>query len=111
MKNIKWFKYKKTHNFEKFLNDYGYILDDVEGFSFDGTKRYNGNILKVYSIWFKDYNVEYFTVVSFKSFNECSRCRLGLNGDKLMKLYKDANVVEYKVKDIWGVKDYSVIEN
>ena len=84
MKNIKYFKYKNMREFEKFLSAYGYILDDVDGFSYIGKKHYHGNVLKVYSIWFKDCREEYFKVVYFKSFNECKLSRLGFNGDKLL---------------------------
>ena len=110
MKNIKFFKYKNTYEFKKFLDAYGYRLKDVEGFSVIGIKRYNGNILKVYSIWFKDCGEEYFKEVSFKSFNECKQSRLGFNGNKMLDLYQSANIVKYKVKDVWGTNDKYVIE-
>ena len=110
MKNIKWFQYKNTREFERFLNAYRYILSDVDGFSYIGKKHYHGNILKVYSIWFKDCSERYFTIVYFKSFNEYRQARLGFNGDKLLMWYNSANVRQYKVKDVWGVKDEYVIE-
>ena len=109
MKNIKQFKYKNTLDFEKFLDEYGYKLKDVKGFSFAGKKQYNGNILKEYFIHFKDGEREYFREVSFKSLNDLHQARLGFKGDKLLDWYQDANVVWYKVKDIWGMDDKYVI--
>ena len=85
MKSIKYFKYKNTYEFEKFLSAARKRLDDVEGFSVIGSKHYRGNILKVYSIWFKDCSEEYFKEVSFKSLNESQKSRLGFNGDKLLR--------------------------
>ena len=111
MKKIKYFKYKNTYEFEKFLREYGYRLEDVEGFSVVGKKHYHGNILKVYSVWFNDCSEEYFKEVSFKSLNESQQSRLGFNGDRLLRWYEDANVRWYKVKDPWGMKDWYVIEN
>ena len=84
MRNIKYFKYKNTLAFEKFLKEYNYKINGVDGFSYIGQKQYHGNIFKVYSIWFKDYGEQYFTIVYFKSFNECNRSRLGFNGEKLL---------------------------
>ena len=85
MKNIKLFKYRNTCNFMGFVTAYGYKLEDVIGFSVIGKKQYRGNVLKVYSIWFKDCEEEYFKVVNFKSFNEYHQSRLGFNGDKLLR--------------------------
>ena len=110
MKNIKYFKYKNTYEFGRFLKAYDYILDDVEGFSVVGTKWYHGNVLKVYFIHFNDGEKEYFKEVSFKSWNERNQSRLGFKGDKLLSWYEDANVRKYKVKDVWGMKDEYVIE-
>ena len=110
MKKIKYFMYKNTYEYEKFLNAYGYRPEDVKGFSVVGSKHYHGNVLKVYSIWFKDYNEEYFKEVSFKSLNESQRSRLGFNGNKLLDWYENANVRLYKVKDVWGMNDKYVIE-
>ena len=96
MKSIKYFKYLNTKQFDAFLNAYGYILDDVKGFSFDEQKQYRGNILKEYCIHFKDGEYEYFKVVYFKSFNEYRQSCLGFNGDKLLDWYEDADVRQYK---------------
>ena len=111
MKSIKWFRYRNTYNFENLLSAYGYILDDVKGFKFVEKKQYHGNVLKLYFICLKDGEEICFTAVYFTDFNECRQSRLGFNGDKLLGWYRDAGIREYKVKDIWGVKDYSVIEN
>ena len=92
MKDIKYFKYKNTYEFERFLSSYDYKLEDVEGFSVIGKRHYNGNVLKVYSIWFKDCSEEYFKVVYFKSFNEYHQSRLGFNGERLLRWYEDADV-------------------
>ena len=109
MKNIKYFKYKNTLDFERFLEAYGYKLSDAVGFSFDEQKQYQGNILKTYCVHFKDGEREYFKEVSFKSLNELQQCKLGFKGDKLLSWYEDANVRKYKVKDIWGMDDKYVI--
>ena len=110
MKNIKYFMYKNTREFEKFLNAYGYRLKDVIGFSFAGQKQYHYNVLKLYNIRFNDGEYEYFKVAFFKNIFECDKARLCVSGDKLSDWYKNANVRHYKVKDIWGLKDKYVIE-
>ena len=102
MKNIKYFKYKNTYNFEKFVKEYGYKLNDVVGFSFSDKQQCHGNILKTYIIYFSDHDHVFFNVVYFKSFNEYHQCRLGFNGNKLLEWYNDANVRKYKVKDIYS---------
>ena len=99
MKNIKLFQYKNTKAFERFLNAYGYKLSDVIGFSFVGQKHYCGNILKEYSIHFKDDEYGYFRVSYFKSFNECNSARLGFKGDKLLSWYEDADIRKYKLNE------------
>ena len=98
MKNIKYFKYKNTNAFERFLSAYGHRLDDVEGFSVIGKKQYRGNVLKVYSIWFKDCDEGYFKVVYFKDFNEYRQARLGFKGDKLLSWFEDSDIRKYKEK-------------
>ena len=109
MKNIKYFKYKNTYEYEKFLNAYGYRPEDVKGFSFAGKEQRNGNVLTEYSIWFNDDEREYFKVVYFSSFNEYHQCRLGFRGEKLLDWWQDADVRKYKVKDVWGMNDEYVI--
>ena len=84
MKSIKCFKYFSKKCFGYFLKKYGYILDDVAGFSFAGQKQYRGNVLKLYNIRFKDGEYEYFKVVTFKNFNEYKQSSLGFNGNKLL---------------------------
>ena len=111
MKNIKYFIYKDTNAFERFLNAYGYRLENVKGFSFAGKKQCCGNILKIYNIRFNDGEYEYFKVVYFSSFNEYHQCRLGFNGEKLLDWWEDANIRKYKVKDVWGMKDEYVIKS
>ena len=83
MKSIKLFKYKDMRAFEEFLSAYEYKLEDVEGFSLVEKKQYFGNVLKEYSVHFKDGEYEYFRVVLFKDFNEYHQSRLGFKGSKL----------------------------
>ena len=85
MKSIKYFKYINKEKFEKFLNAYDHKLEDVKGFVFVEKQQYRGNILKVYSIHFKDGEYEYFKVVYFRSFNEYHQSRLGFNGERLLR--------------------------
>ena len=53
MKDIKYFKYINTKQFNVFLKERGYSLNDVSGFKFSMKFQRNGNILKIYSIYFK----------------------------------------------------------
>ena len=92
MKNIKCFKYKNKEKFNIFLNACGYKIEDVEGFSLEGQKQYRGNVLKVYTIWFKDCHEEYFKVVIFRSFNEYYQSKLGFNGNKLLRWFEDSDI-------------------
>ena len=85
MKNIKHFIYQDTHTFNVFLKEHNYILDDVKGFSLYDKEHYHGNVLKTYSIYFKDGEHVYFSVAIFKSFNEYRQSALGFNGDKLLQ--------------------------
>ena len=103
MKNIKNFKYWYSYEFEKFLKDYGYSLDDVKGFSVSSLKRYHGNILKVYEIHFNDGEYEYFRIAYFKSFNEYNQTWLGFNGNKLLHWYETSAIKLYKLNNeyIW----------
>ena len=102
MNNIKYFKYKKTNAFKRFLSAYGYKLNNVVGFSFVGKKQYHGNILKIYFIHFGDGEKEYFKVVCFKNFNEYNQARLNFSYMKLSNWYGGAWVVKYKTNyDGW----------
>ena len=96
MKSIKCFKYMNTKQFNVFLSDYGYAIDDVIGFNLSSVTCYHGNLLKTYVIHFDDGECEYFSVVYFKSFNEYNQSRLGFNGDKLLEWYNKANTRKYK---------------
>ena len=111
MKKIKYFQYKNTWEFERFLRSYDYKPEDAVGFSVVGLERYRGNILKTYTVYLNDGGKVYFKVVYFKSFNELHQCRLGFKGDKLLDLYEGAAVRWWKVKDIYGIKDWYIIES
>ena len=104
MKNIKCFKYWYSYEFEKVLKDYGYTIDDVKGFSVSSIKRYNGNILKTYKVYVFDGESVYFSIVYFKSFNECNQCRLGLKGDKLLTWYQISQIKHYKLGNEYIIK-------
>ena len=99
MKSINLFKFKGTCQFANFLSSYSYKLDDVKGFSLAGQKQYRGNVLKIYDIWFKDGDYEYFKVVYFKSFNEYRQSRLGFNGNKLLTWFENSEYRAYKLKE------------
>ena len=99
MKNIKFFNYKNTHKFEKFLNEYGYKPADVRGYKFISQKQYHGNVLKLYFICLNDGEEVYFKVVDFKSFNEYNQSRLGVNDEKLLEWYTDSAARRYKTND------------
>ena len=96
MKNIKYFKYINTKQFNVFLSAYGYKLNDVKGFSFVSKKQYNGNVLKVYFIHFNDGEKEYFKEVYFKNFNEYRQSYLGFSNIKLSGWCSSADVRLYK---------------
>ena len=97
MKSIKLFKYWYSYELDRCLKDYGYTVEDVVGFSVSSVKRYHGNILKTYIIYFKDGENVYFIVVYFKSFNECNQSRLGLSGNKLLLWYQISSIKHYKL--------------
>ena len=84
MKSIKYFKYWYSNEFEKFLKDYGYSIDDVKGFSISNIKRYKGNILKTYIVYIYDGESIYFSIAYFKSFNEYNNAWLGFSGNKML---------------------------
>ena len=97
MKNIKYFKYVNTHNFETFLRVYGYTINDAIGFSANYKWCYHGNILKEYIIYLSDHDHIFFKVVWFKSFNEYRQSFLGFNGETLLEWYQNANIIWYKL--------------
>ena len=109
MKNIKYFKYKNTYEYNCFLKDYGYKLSDVKGFSVSSIKQYHNNILKTYKVYFNDGEEIPFKVVYFNSLNEYHQSALGFSGNKLLEWYQNANIVWYKLKDIYGLHDKYVI--
>ena len=80
MKSIKLFKYKNTWEFGRFCG-----LKYAVGFRVVGVDRYQGNVLKEYSILFENGNKKPFKVVFFKNFFECNYSRLGRKGDKLLE--------------------------
>ena len=96
MNNIKRFKYINTKQFNVFLNEYNYKLDDVKGYSLSYKRCYRGNILKQYIIYLSDHDHIFFSVVYFKSYNEYRQSALGFNGDRLLSWYNDANIRKYK---------------
>ena len=96
MKNIKWFKYKNTCEFQDFLNSYDYKLEDVKGFSFDERKQCRGNVLTWYCIHFNDGEKEYFKAVIFESLNEYNQARFGYSCSKLVEWYENADISDYK---------------
>ena len=111
MKSIKYFEYKNTYEFERFLSKRRCWLKDIKGFKFGWKKQYRGNFLKTYIICLKNDRILYFSIASFKSFFERNRAYLGVSGFKLFKWYEIADVVMYKVKDEYGMKDEYVIQS
>ena len=97
MKSIKCFKYKNTFSFEKFLEEYGYTLDDIKGFNVSSIKRYRGNVLKTYIVYAFEGESVYFSVAFFKSFDEYNKTWLGFNGVKLLQWYRKAAIKQYKL--------------
>ena len=97
MKNIKLFKFWYSYEFDRCLKDYGYTIEDVKGYSVSSVKRYHGNILKTYFICLNDGEEVYFSIVYFKSFNECNQSRLGLSGNKLLLWYQISSIKHYKL--------------
>ena len=84
MKNIKCFKYINTYSFERFLRDNGYTLDDISGYSIGWKEQYNGNVLKVYIIYFNFGKYKLFRVLFLKDFNEYEQISSGLKINKLL---------------------------
>lgn len=96
MKNIKCFKYWYSFEFEIFLKDYGYKLDDVKGYNVSSVMCYRGNIFKTYVIYVYDGKSIYFSIAYFKSFDEYNKAWLGFE-DKLLQIYKKAAIKQYKL--------------
>ena len=96
MKNIKCFKYVNENNFNIFLNEYNYSLDDIKGFKLVVKKQYRNNILKVYRIYFNDDVYVYFRVAAFENFNEYRQSSLGFNGYKLLEWWEESHIRMYK---------------
>ncbi len=97
MKDIKSFKYKNTYTFERFLRAYGYSMDDISGYSIGWKEQYNGNVLRVYIIYFNDGKYKRFSVLYLKDVNEYKEISTGLKINKLLMWYDSANIVKYKV--------------
>lgn len=99
MKNIKCFKHVNIKDFDCFLNNYGYKLDNVVGFGLYDKKQYCGNILKTYIIYLNDGEHIYFKVAYFKSFIEFRKRRLEFPNSVLSGWYWFSNVKMYKLND------------
>ena len=99
MKSIKYFKYWYSYEFEKFLKDFGYTIDDVEGFSVSNIKRYSGNILKTYEVHVYDGENVYFSIAYFKSFDDYNKAWLGFSGSKMLEWYQKAIIKLYKINN------------
>ena len=99
MKSIKLFKYWYSYEFERCLKDYGYTIDDVEGFGLSSIKRYRGNILKTYIVYVYDGESVYFSIVYFKSFDEHNKAWLGFSGSKMLEWYQKAIIKLYKLNN------------
>ena len=84
MKSIKLFKYKDTQGFESLLSSYEYKFEDVEGFKLVEQKQCQGNILKLYYIYFNDGEEICFTVANFKDVHEYHQTKLGFKGNRLL---------------------------
>ena len=101
MNNIKSFKYWYSYEFERFLKNHGYTIDDVKGYNVSSVMRYRGNVLKTYVVYVYDGENVYFSVAYFKSFDEYNKAWLGFNGDKLLQWYKKAAIKQYKLNNEW----------
>ena len=103
MKNIKSFKYKNTYSFERFLREYGYTFSDVSGYSVGWKEQYNGNLIRVYIIYFNDGKYKRFSVLYLKSRNEYEQICSGSKINKTLMWYDIANIVKYKYNDSYIV--------
>ena len=104
MKKIRYFKYNGTNEFWRFIGVW-----DAVAFRVVSTERYNGNILKVYSILFENGKEKPFKVVYFKNMPECVDSWWGRKGPKLLEWHNSADIREYKYKDPWdGKKSYVI---
>ena len=96
MKNIKHFKYINTYSFQRFLCKNGYALDDVSGYSIGWKEQHNGNLLRVYVIYFNKGEYKLFSVLYFKNFNEYEEVSSGSKFNKTLSWYDGANIAKYK---------------
>ena len=103
MKNIKHFKYKNTYSFNCFLCECGYSVDDVNGYSVGWKEQYNGNLLRVYIIYFNIGKYKLFRVLFLKDFNEYEQIISCSKINKLLMWYDSANIVRYKRNDKYAI--------
>ena len=97
MKNVKYFKYKDTYNFNLFLKEHNYVIDDVKGFHLSVKRQCRSVMLKVYSFHFKNGGFGCFSVVTFKDYNHLLKTSLGLNGSNTLYWYQKADIKEYQI--------------
>lgn len=96
MKDIKYFKYKNTYSFERFLRDNGYSFDDINGYSTGWKEQYDGNVLRVYVIYFNIGKYKFFKVLYLKDFNEYKQISSSAKINKTLMWYDNANIAKYK---------------
>ena len=99
MKDIKSFKYKNTYSFERFLSSCGYVFSDINGYSIGWKEQSNGNVLKVYIIYFNNGQYKRFSVLFLKNIDEYEQVSSGAKINKTLSWYEDANIVKYKYNE------------
>lgn len=99
MKNIKHFKYKNTNSFGRFLREYGFNLTDVNGYSIGWNEKYDGNVLKVYIIYFNDGKYGRFSILFLKNIDEYKQISAGIKINKTISWFDAANIAKYKYND------------